>query len=80
MEAMACGCAVVATAVGCIPVLHEGDNMRVAEPKDVPTMVRHLVSLIGDPEGCRQMAERGRTTICRYGWPAATAKLLAAIG
>jgi glycosyltransferase involved in cell wall biosynthesis len=75
MEAMACGCAVVATNVGCIPVLKEEGNMLVAEPHDPDTLYRHIVSLIDDPTNLRLMAEKGHATIKRFGWDRPTIEL-----
>jgi glycosyltransferase involved in cell wall biosynthesis len=75
MEAMACGCAVVATDVGCIPVLKEEGNMLVAEPHDTETLYRHILSLVDDPALLRSTAERGYATISRYGWDTPTRQL-----
>jgi glycosyltransferase involved in cell wall biosynthesis len=75
MEAMACGCAVVATNVGCIPVLKEEGNMLVAEPRDTETLFRHLLALVDDPELLRRTSEKGYATISRYGWDAPTRRL-----
>lgn len=68
MEAMACGCAVVATRVGCIPALVENGNLLEAEPGDRSALLGHLDTLIRDPDVLRETARKGRETILRYGW------------
>jgi glycosyltransferase involved in cell wall biosynthesis len=68
MEAMACGCALVATRVGCIPVLDEGDNMVTASPGDRDGLFAGLDALAREPARLREVARKGRATILRYGW------------
>jgi glycosyltransferase involved in cell wall biosynthesis len=68
MEAMACGCAVVATRVGCIPVLESDGNLLSAEPGDVEGLFQHLDSLVRNPDLLRATARKGRETILKYGW------------
>lgn len=75
MEAMACGCAVVATNVGCIPALHADGNMLVTEPRDREGLFRLAASLVGDPALLRRVAEAGYRTISGYGWEKPVEKL-----
>jgi len=75
MEAMACGCALVATKVGCIPVLDDGMNMLAAEPGSAEALEKAMESLIRDPFLLRAMADRGLGTISRFTWPRATRTL-----
>jgi len=68
MEAMACGCAVVATNVGCIPILKGDGNLLSAEPSDRETLFRHLEFLVDHPVKMAEMAERGHQNILNYSW------------
>ena len=70
MEAMACGCAVVATRVGCIPVLEHGANLLSAEPGDRETLFRHVDALVRDGGLRAATARKGLETISAYGWEA----------
>ncbi len=49
MEAMACGCAVVASRVGGTPELVTGDTGLLFDHGDVPALVRHVMALVADP-------------------------------
>jgi glycosyltransferase involved in cell wall biosynthesis len=61
MEAMACGRAVVATAVGDVPrIVEDGKTGFVVAPTDSGALVSSLERLIRNPEECRQMGELGR--------------------
>lgn len=75
MEAMACGCAVVATKVGCIPVLDDGYNMMTAEPGDVESLFRNIESLYLQPGLLEETSAKGLKTISRYTWPKMAAQL-----
>ncbi len=68
MEAMACGCAVVATRVGCIPVLEKDGNLLGAVPGDRETLFRHVDALLRDSALRAETARRGLETIRRYRW------------
>ena len=68
MEAMACGCALVATNVGCIPVLKQEGNLLSANPWDRETLFQHLEFFVTHPDEMKQIAQRGRETILNYGW------------
>ena len=75
MEAMACGCAVLATEVGCVPVLNDNENMAVIPPSDAEALYLKLTTLIDTPKATRKMAERGLSTIAKHGWDAPAGKL-----
>lgn len=75
VEAMACGCAVVATRTGCVPVFEEGGNLLAVEPGDPASLEASLELLLGDPAACRTMAERGLRAVAEYTWPRSTRKL-----
>lgn len=70
MEAMACGCAVVATRVGCIPVLERDGNLLSAEPGDREALFRHVDALVRDPALRAEVARKGHATIQAFGWDA----------
>ncbi len=78
MEAMACGCAVVATRVGCIPVLEGDDNLLAVEPGDRDGMFRHVDALLRDANLRRGTARKGLETIRRYTWDVKTREFEAA--
>lgn len=70
MEAMACGCAVVATETGCVPILKDGVNMLTAAPGDVESIYERVRALVDSQELSRRTAEAGLATISRYDWSA----------
>lgn len=75
VEAMACGCAVVATRTGCVPVFEEGGNLLAVEPGDPAALEAALESLLRDPGECRDMAERGLRAVSEHTWSRATRNL-----
>lgn len=68
MEAMASGCAVVASDVGCVPVLKDGRNMLVYPPRDRDALHGHLERLVRDASARDDIAERGWRTVQERGW------------
>jgi glycosyltransferase involved in cell wall biosynthesis len=61
MEAMACGCAVVATDAGDIPSLVEDGKTGFVVPRgDEATLLARIVTLLTDHDLCRRMGEAGR--------------------
>lgn len=68
MEAMACGCAVVATRVGCIPLLEKDGNLMSAAPGDREGLFRGAEALLVNPELRRETARKGVETIRAYRW------------
>jgi glycosyltransferase involved in cell wall biosynthesis len=79
MEAMACGCAVVATRVGCIPVLERDGNLMSVEPGDRDGMFACVDALLRDETLRRETARRGLETIRTYAWDAKAREFEAAI-
>jgi glycosyltransferase involved in cell wall biosynthesis len=72
-EAMACGCAVVATDVGAVRDFgRPGDNLLVVPPGDVPAMSRPIISLLEDKRLREQLAAAAKADIRRYTWERAT--------
>lgn len=68
MEALASGCAVVATRVGCIPVLERDGNLLSVEPGDREGLFLHLKSLIENPALREETARKGAASMLEYGW------------
>lgn len=61
MEAMASGCAVVATRTGAFEsMVSPGETGMLAEPGSVEGLVEALVPVLDDPVRCRKMGEAGR--------------------
>lgn len=79
MEAMACGCAVVATRVGCIPVLERDGNLRAVAPGDREGLFREVDALLRDADLRRETARKGLETIRSYTWDVKTRELEAAL-
>jgi glycosyltransferase involved in cell wall biosynthesis len=76
MEAMASGCAVVATEVGGIPdVAIAGETVLTAPPRQPAELGAQLGRLAADRELRRRIAEAGRRHIARFTWEASTAAL-----
>jgi glycosyltransferase involved in cell wall biosynthesis len=68
MEAMACGCAVVATSTGCVPVLEKDGNLLAAPPHDRETLFDHINSLVENPSKLQEVAQRGYETVLNHSW------------
>ncbi|HYC36430.1 MAG TPA: glycosyltransferase family 4 protein [Usitatibacter sp.] len=68
LEAMAAGCAVVATRVGGIPdVVRDGENGLLVEPGDTRALQAALERLVADPALARRLGAAARATIAaRY--------------
>ncbi|MEP7027104.1 MAG: glycosyltransferase family 4 protein [Candidatus Eisenbacteria bacterium] len=76
MEAMASGCAVVATRVGGIPDYGiEGRTVLVAEPRDPAALAAHLVRLREDRVAREALAAAGLERIREFPWESASAAL-----
>jgi len=76
-EAMAAGCAVVATNVGSIPLSTiPGETALVVEPGDVNAMIESMCYLIENPERMRAIGRRGCEYIQQFSWENATTQLL----
>jgi hypothetical protein len=80
MEAMACGCAVVATNVGGIPdYAIAGTTAAVVAPRDPQALAGAIRTLIEAPERLRALASAGQRHIRAFTWERATSRLEAAL-
>lgn len=77
LEAMACGCPVVGTNVGCMTELGvDGKNVLLSEPGDVNGMVMNIKKLIGDPELMKKLSANGLKTVSELSWKQSADKFL----
>lgn len=80
MEAMACGCAVVATNVGGIPdYAIAGQTALVVEPRRPAALASAVRELLESPSRLQQIAQAGQQHIRQFTWERATAALEAAL-
>jgi len=64
LEAMASGCAVVASRVGAIPaVIEHGKSGMLVEPRNVEELADRLTDLLANPEKLAAIAECGRAVV-----------------
>jgi hypothetical protein len=76
MEAMASGCAVVATEVGGVPdYTIPGETALTAPPRRPELLAAHLVRLATDRPFARALAQRGHAHISAFTWERATDQL-----
>jgi glycosyltransferase involved in cell wall biosynthesis len=68
LEAMAAGCAPIATAVGGIPdVVRDGENGLLVPPRSPQRLAEALASLLADPARAERLGRAARATIAeRY--------------
>lgn len=73
MEAMACGCAVVATNVGGIPdYAIAGETAMVSPPRNSEALAENIIELLENEEKLRKIAEAGHKHIQQFTWERAT--------
>lgn len=65
LEAMAAGLPVIATSVGGVPDVVDGNGILV-EPNDTDALVRAMRLVVGDSEKCAAMSKRSLELVCRY--------------
>lgn len=73
VEAMASGCALVASRAGALPEVVGTDDRaaRLVEPGNVDELAREISALLADPAERRRLAEGGRERVMeRYSWAA----------
>jgi glycosyltransferase involved in cell wall biosynthesis len=70
LEAMACGCPVVATAVsGALDVIEDGVNGFLAPPRNPEVLAERALFIIDNPDLCSQIGKAAADTIQRnYSW------------
>ena len=70
LEAMACGCPVIATAVsGALDVINHGQNGLLIPPRDPAQMSLALMQLLRQPDFSQELGQAARKTIEeRYSW------------
>ncbi len=75
-EAMACGCAVVATDIGGHrEFAREGETALLAPARDPGALARQLLRLLRDPALRVDLARRGQAAIQRFRWEPSVGKL-----
>ena len=76
LEAMACGTAVVASAVGGIPeVVSDGETGLLVPPDDPGALAAALNALLGDPARADALGRAGRErAVTEFGWQAVAAQ------
>ena len=74
VEAMACRCPVVASAVSSVPEV-VGDAGLLVEPTDVEALAEALSRCLGDTELRATLIERGTAQAARFTWERSAAKL-----
>ena len=82
LEAMACGCPIVATYVGAIPEMLNLESNEpcglCCEPKDVDSLYHNIQYFLGHPDVARQYAERAKNRVNeQYAIPNVWKKLVA---
>jgi glycosyltransferase involved in cell wall biosynthesis len=78
VEAMASGCAVIASNSASLPEVC-GDGARYVSPHDAAGLARAIEELMQDEPERQRLAERGRQIAARYSWDGAARRNLAAM-
>lgn len=70
IEAMACGCPCIATAVsGALDAIEDGENGLLVPPHDPDALAQAALRLLGDPALRRRLGKAARwTAVNRYSW------------
>lgn len=75
-EAMACGCALVATDVdGHREFAHDGETALLAPPREPVSLARQLLRIVGDAKLRLALARTGNAYVQRFTWSRATDQL-----
>jgi glycosyltransferase involved in cell wall biosynthesis len=76
IEAMACKCALVATCVGCIPIINNGENMILAEVKNPSSIAAGVIKLLEDTVLTENIALQGLKSVQGLDWSKSARMLL----
>ena len=68
IEAMACKCALVATCVGCIPIINTGKNLLPAEIKKPQSIADGVIKLLEDKALAESIAMQGLKSVQELDW------------
>jgi len=80
VEAMACKCALVATNVGCIPVINNGRNLILTEIRNPQSIADGVVKLLEDKALMENIASEGLRSVQGLDWARSAEKLAETIG
>lgn len=76
MEAMACGCAVIATNVGGVPdYTIPGETALLSPPYEPEALAQNAIGLLKDEARLRSIAQKGHSYIQKFTWERATEQL-----
>jgi alpha-1,3-rhamnosyl/mannosyltransferase len=75
LEAMACGCPVIASAASCLPEV-VGDAGLLLDPHDVEAWASALHGLLADRQARQVLARQGLERAARFSWPGAASDTL----
>ena len=78
LEAMACGCAVVAANAAAIPEVC-GDAALYIDPHDPPALTAVMQRLLDDPALLARLRQQGPAHAARYAWASSAEQLLSAM-
>src|SRR5262249_31514525 len=71
LEAMACGCAVVATPRAAADIARDGENALIVPARDAHAMSRAVVELWRDADARSRLVARGVQNAGQFTWPRA---------
>ena len=78
VEAMACGCPVIAARAGALPEIC-GDAALFADPLDAADIARAIARVLDDPACAARLRHAGLARAAGHTWPAAAARLAASL-
>jgi glycosyltransferase involved in cell wall biosynthesis len=78
VEAMKCGCPVIASDISSLGELISGDTGIGVNPKEVSSIAHAMMKLASHPEARTELAARGRARASQYSWNDYVTRLLSA--